>query len=199
MMELHYVEAARNRGLGVRTYRLAAAIVLAFVLFGGLGASASAQTVNRTNVPPGEAVPTGGTFSIRFPTAFSDVEARAKANTPDGVDAIVRMLTGLNGDGIRFSATETPFVPGQQPQPMEDFMEAAKQRPRAVVTDVHREHQDDTEILSFALDDFKGGTYFHIVRTKDAQYMQVIQFPESQRDKAAAIKDDFFSSFKITR
>jgi hypothetical protein len=183
----------------VRTYRLAAAIVFALVLLGGLSASASAQTVNRTNVPAGEAAPTGGTFSIRFPTAFSDVEARAKADTPDGVDAIVRMLTGMSGDGIRFSATETPFVPGQQPQPMEDFMQAAKQRPRAVVTDVRRERQDDMEILSFALDDFKGGTYFHIVRTKDAQYMQVIQFPESQRDKAAAMKDDFFGSFKIAR
>lgn len=183
----------------MKPYRLAAAFVFALVLFGVFSASASAQTVNRTNVPAGEAAPTGGSFSIRFPTAFSDVEARAKADTPDGVDAIVRMLTGMSGDGIRFSATETPFVPGQQPQPMEDFMEAAKQRPRAIVTDVHREHQDATEILAFALDDFKGGTYFHIVRTKDAQYMQVIQFPELQRDKAAAVKDDFFGSFKITR
>jgi hypothetical protein len=199
MMELHYVEAARNRGNGVKTLRFTATIVLALVLFGALSAPASAQTVNRTNVPAGEAVPTGGTFSIRFPTAFTDLEARAKADTPGGTDAVVRMLTGLNGDGVRFSATETPFPTGQQLRPIEDFMEAAKQRPRAVVTDVHRDHQGDTDILSFTLDDFKGGTYFHIARTKAAQYMQVIQFPESQRDKATAMKDDFFGSFKVTQ
>ena len=100
MMELHYVEAARNRGDGVKTFRFTATIVLALVLFGALSAPASAQTVNRTNVPAGEAVPTGGTFSIRFPTAFTDLEARAKADTPGGTDAVVRMLTGLNGDGV---------------------------------------------------------------------------------------------------
>jgi hypothetical protein len=181
----------------MKPYRLAAAIVLTLLLFGGFCACASAQTVNRSNVPPGAAAPTGGSFTINFPTAFNDIELRAKADTPDGFDAIVRMLTGLSEDGIRFSATETPFVPGQQPKPMEDFMEAAKQRPRAVVTDVQHDHKDDTEILSFALDDFKGGTYFHIVRTKDAQYMLVIQFPESQRDKATVMKDDFFGSFKF--
>jgi len=29
--------------------------------------------------------------------------------------------------------------------------------------------------------------------------MQVIQFPEAQRVQAAAIRDDFFNSFKITK
>ena len=63
----------------MKPYRLATAFVFALILFGVFSASASAQTVNRTNVPAGEAEPTGGTFSVRFPTAFSDIEARAKA------------------------------------------------------------------------------------------------------------------------
>jgi hypothetical protein len=55
-------------------------MVLALVLFGGFYASAVAQIVTRTNVPPGEGTSTKGTFSIRFPIVFSDMEARAKAN-----------------------------------------------------------------------------------------------------------------------
>jgi hypothetical protein len=91
-----------------------------------------------------------------------------------------------------------PFLPGKPPQPMEAFMEATKKRPGAIVADVHHDHKDNAEILTFALTDFSGATYFNIVRAKDTQYMQVIQFPESQRSKAAGMKDDFFGSFKLT-
>jgi hypothetical protein len=95
----------------VTVFRLAAALVLAVVL----GAPAHAQTVHRKDVPAGEATPTGGSFSIRFPVAFTDVEMRA--DDPPAPPAIVRMLTGLNSDGVRFSATEMPMIAGVKPQP----------------------------------------------------------------------------------
>jgi hypothetical protein len=82
---------------------------------------------------------------------------------------------------------------------MEDFMEAMKQRPGAAVSDVHRESKDGTEILSFALADASGGYFFHVVRADKTQYMQVIQFPETARAQATAVRDDFFNSFKITK
>jgi hypothetical protein len=178
--------------------RFAAALALAVGLIFIVAAPGQAQTVNRQNVPAGEATPTGGTFSIRFPTSFTDVEFRADGDHPGDPAAVVRTLTGVSGDGIRFSATEMPFLPGKPPQPMEAFMEATKKRPGAIVAYVHHDHKDNAEILAFALTDFSGATYFNIVRTKDTQYMQVIQFPESQRSKAAGMKDDFFGSFKLT-
>ena len=173
-------------------FRLFAAFALALVL----AAPADAQTVYRKDVPAGVATPTNGTFSIRFPATFSDAEL--KAEDPPAPPAIVRMLTGLNGDGVRFSATETPML-GLEPRPMEDFMAAMKQRPGAAVSDVHRESKDGLEILSFALADASGGYFFHVVRANKTQYMQVIQFPESARAQAAAVRDDFFGSFKITK
>jgi hypothetical protein len=127
---------------------------------------------------------------------FSDVELRA--NDPPAPPAIVRMLTGLNTDNVRFSATETPML-GLEPRPMEDFMEAMKQRPGATVSDVHRESKDGSEILSFALADASSGYFFHVIRANKTQYMQVIQFPETARAQAVAVRDDFFNSFKITK
>ena len=176
--------------------RLFAAFALALDIIFALAAPADAQTVYRKDVPAGVATPTNGTFAIRFPVTFSDVEL--KAEDPPAPPAIVRMLTGLGSDGVKFSATETPML-GLEPRPMEDFMEAMKQRPGAAVSDVHRESKDGTEILGFALADASGGYFFHVVRANKTQYMQVIQFPEVARDNATAVRDDFFSSFKITK
>jgi hypothetical protein len=172
--------------------RFVLAVILAL-----MGSSVFADPINRLNVPAGEAMPTGGTFSIRFPIAFNDVAASAPADGPNAPPVIVRMLTGVSSDGIRLSATETPFVPGKKPQPMEDFMEATKKRAGATVTDIDRAPKDGMAKLSFTLTDASGGTYFQIVRSNDAQYTQVIQFPLAQREKAAALKNDFFGSFKI--
>jgi len=173
-------------------FRLFAAFALALAL----AAPAQAQTVYRKDVPADVATPTNGTFSIRFPVTFTDVEL--KAEDPSAPPAIVRMLTGLDSDGVRFSATETPML-GLEPRPMEDFMAAMKQRPGATVSDVHRESKDGTEILSFALADASGGYFFHVVRADKTQYMHVIQFPEAARAQATAVRDDFFNSFKITK
>ncbi len=172
--------------------RFFAAFALAFVL----AAPAHAQTVYRKDVPAGVATATNGTFSIRFPITFSDVEL--KAEDPPAPPAIVRMLTGLSGDSVRFTATETPML-GLEPRPMEDFMAAMKQRPGATVSDVHRESKDGTEILAFALADASGGYFFNVVRANKTQYMQVIQFPETARAQAVAVRDEFFNSFKVTK
>ena len=145
----------------------------------------------------GEATPADGSFSIRFPVPFADIEMRA--DDPPAPPAIVRMLTGLNSDGVRFSATEMSMMVGVKPQPMEEFMEATKKRPGAAISDVHRDSTPGGEILSFALTDASGGYFFRLVRTNDAQYMQVIQFPEAERRQAAAVRDDFFASFKIIK
>src|ERR1700719_227184 len=115
-------------------FRLFAAFVLALdIIILALAAPANAQTVYRKDVPAGVATPTNGTFPIRFPATFSDAEL--KAEDPPAPPAIVRMLTGLTIDNVRFSATEPPML-GLEPPPMEGFMTAMKQRPGATVSDI---------------------------------------------------------------
>ncbi len=168
--------------------------VLAMIFVFALGGFAQAQVVHRANVPPGDATPTDGSFSIHFPIAFNDVEMKAEESGYP--TTVVYMLTGLGDTGTRFTATETSFA-GFEPKPMEAFMEGAKQRRGAVVSDVHRDSSGGMEMLSFALTGPEGGYYFRMIRANNSQYMLVVQFPESQRDAATGMKDDFFSSFKI--
>ena len=172
--------------------RFLAAVVLAFAI----AAPAQAQTVYRKDIPPGAAAPTNGTFSINFPVPFTDAEM--KAEDPPAPPAIVRLLTGINSDGVRFSASETPML-GLEPRPMENFMTAMKRRPDAAVSDVQHESADGAESLSFDLDDNSGGYFFHMIRKNNIQYLQVIQFPKTERPQAEAVRNDFFGSFKITK
>jgi hypothetical protein len=157
---------------------------------------AQAQVIHRKNVPAGDATPDGGSFSIHFPVAFNDVEVNAQ-DPNAGVPAITLfMLTGADSDRIRLSATEASLE-GLAAKPMEDFMSGVRQQAGATVTDIRRDSSGGQETLSFALNVSDGGYYFRIVRANKIQYMQVVQFPESVRDKAARMKDDFFDSFKI--
>lgn len=172
--------------------RFLAAVVLVVVL----AAPAQAQTVYRKDVPAGEATPTDGTFSIRFPVPFTDAEM--KAGDPAAPPVVIHMLTGANSDNVRFSASETAML-GLEPRPMEDFMNATKQRPGAVVSDPQHDTKDGMEMLSFELEDSAGGYFFRMMRHNNIQYMQVIQFPKTERAQAAAVRDDFFGSFKLTK
>jgi len=159
-------------------------------------AVAQAQVIHRKNVPAGDATPDGGSFSIRFPVAFNDVEVNAQDPNAGAPAITLFMLTGADSDRIRLSATEAALE-GLAAKPMDDFMSGVRQQAGATVTDIRRDSSGGQETLSFALNVSDGGYYFRIVRANKIQYMQVVQFPESARDKATKMKDDFFGSFKI--
>ena len=181
-----------STGFAACAFSTLAAIVVALTSAG----SAQAQPImHRTAVAAGEAAPTNGSFSIRFPIAFNDIELRAE--DPTAPTIVVRILSGVDSSGLRFSATETPLR--ENPSDIEEFMEAAGNRPGALVSDVAREQADAVTVLSFALTDPKGGNYFRVIRTRDTQYMLVVQFPEASRSQAASMTTDFFASFKTTR
>ena len=82
-------------------------------------------------------------------------------------------------------------------KPIDSLIEVAKARPGTTVSDIIRARAGDVETLSFSLTEPKGRSYFRLVRTKNAQYTLVMQFPEAILYKAALLKDDYFGSFKI--
>jgi hypothetical protein len=177
----------------VRALRLAAAVAAAILL----STAAHAQTVLRSNLPAGEATPTGASFSVRMPVVYSDEELQS--NDPAN-PAIVRMVTGTTGDGIKFSASETAFLPGAERQPLADFMKALKANPFvAALVDVRHQQSGGSETLTFTLIDIAaGGNFFDVVQTDQARYMLTVQFHRAQRDEAVAMKNDFFNSFRLT-
>jgi hypothetical protein len=172
--------------------RFAAAFVLSLVL----GTAVSAQTVYRKDAPPGDATPTGGSFLIHFPIPYTDV--KLEADDPDHSPAIVYMVTGINAEMIMLTATETPGL-GQLPKNLSDLVDMMKQRPGGTVADIKDENKDGRETLTFSARDSKRSYYFRYVSAGDALYSQVIEFPEYERPEAAAMKNDFFNSFRIIK
>lgn len=171
--------------------RLAAAIVL--TVLSAIAAQAE-PILHRSAVAAGEAVPTGGSFSILFPIAFSDVEIRAE--DPPAPTLVTHLLMGLNSEGLRVSAME---MSGPEiTKPIDGLMETAKTRPGTTVSEISRAKTGDMETLSFALTEPKGGSFFRQIRAKGTEYTLVIQFPEAIRNKATLLKDGYFGSFKIT-
>jgi len=179
----------------VTAFRIVAAI--AFALF--MGAAAHAQTVNRVNIAAGAATPTGASFVVRMPVAYSDMELSGD-EAPDPA-MIVRMVTGATDDRIRFSASEIPYLPGKELKPLEEFMHALADKPVvAELLDVQHGQSGGLEALSFTLIDIAGGgNYFDVIRDNRAQYTLLIQFHREQRDEAATMKDAFFGSFRPTQ
>ena len=166
---------------------------IAVTVFSAMAAHAE-PVVHRSAVPAGEAVATGGSFSIIFPTPFSDIEIRTE--NPPAPTVVTHLLTGLDPEGLRVSAME--MTGPEHPGPIDGLMEAAKTRPGTTVSAVSRAQVGDSETLSFALTEPRGGSHFRVIRTARAQYVLVIQFPEAIRGKAALAKDGYFGSFKLT-
>ncbi len=176
-------------------YRLGAVIAFALMLV----VSAQAQAVlHGRELPPGEAIPAKGTFSVRFPISYKEVEyqgVEAKTDSSKEGASAVHMLSGVDSDGLRFSATETPLrVPLP---PLDSFLETAKRRPEAVASDVQHQQKDGLEILSFTLTEPNEEYFFQVMRSKTSGYVLAVQFPTALRSKAIGMKDDFFGSFKI--
>jgi hypothetical protein len=182
-----------NKGTPVNFLRAVAAIALIVVSAVAVHAE---SIVHRTAVPAGEAVATGGTFSITFPVSFADAEVRTE--DPPAPTQVTHLLTGHDPEGLRVSAMEITGI--DHPPPIDAVMEgAANARPGTTVSDVSRAEKDGMTTLSFALTDPKGGSFFRVIRTPRAQYLLVVQFPETIRARAAPIRDGYFASFKLTR
>jgi len=180
-----------------------ARFVVAVCIWLGFAASVHAQVsnpvINRANVPPGYATPTGGTFSIRFPISFIDMAQTGDAFGAEP-DVIVRMVTGKTDGGIRLSASEIPDAKSELAS-AQTFMDNLKRRlgAGAVLSDVSRERKNNMEISSFALAAHQLGFYFRVIRVESTEYVLLVQFPEAQRETAAGMKGAFFDSFSLAR
>jgi hypothetical protein len=179
--------------------RFAAAICFWIAFTVPVHAQVGNPVINRANVPPGYATPTGGTFSIRFPIPFIDM---AQTGDSFGIDpdTVVRMVTGKTDGGIRLSASEIPDPKGQLAS-AETFMDNLKRRlgAGAVLSDVSRDRKNNMEISSFALAAHELGFYFRVIRVGSTEYVLLVQFPEARRDAATGMKDAFFDSFSLAR
>jgi hypothetical protein len=180
--------------MGFRRLTIFLCIVAAAAAFAAIAsAQVQPQKVNRENVPAGTATPTGASFSIQFPVAFTDLEELA------GEDKTrIHMVTGTNPDHIQFSAAQFDLRPGRKLQPLEDFMNSQKDKTGGEVSEVDHKTENGLDKLSFTLMDVSGGgSFFQVIRSATAQYVLVVQFHSGQYGQAGGMRDGFFFSFKL--
>jgi hypothetical protein len=142
------------------------------------------------------AVSTRGTFSVRMPIPFNDFSV----STPDPNigEAVVHTIGGLSAEGIKISATEVPVTPRSKPLgDLAGFPEQIGRSPGTKISDIRRAPADGNDAISFLATGPTTSAFMRAVQTPKARYLQVIEFPNTQRDTAAAIKDEFFASFKL--
>jgi hypothetical protein len=170
-------------------------LAASFLLIAGLAvAPAQAeQIVHRTAVPAGEAISTGGSFSVRMPVAFADIEVVVD----DGGKGreVAHLITGRSPDGLKFVATEIS-VSGE-PKPLTAIVDSMKARPGAVVSDVVQTKTADMETISLASADPKAGVFMRIIRTQTKGYTLIVEYPVDAKERANAARTEFFDSFKM--
>ena len=151
------------------------------------------QIVHRAAVPAGEAISTGGSFSVRMPVPFYDIEIVVD----DGGKGreVAHLITGRSPDGIKFVATE--IAASGEPKPLAGVMDSFKSRPGAVVSDVVQTNAADTETLSFTVVDPKAGAFMRLIRTPKTGYSLIVEYPVDAKDRAGVAMTEFFGSFKI--
>ena len=139
------------------------------------------------------AVSTKGSFSIRMPIPFNDFTIRS-ADSKAG-DEVTHVIGGKSTEGIKLSAVEIP-ASAKSPPSLDKILADFSAKPSNKVSDVQRANKGDAETLSFSVNGAQTSAHIRYIKTKSAMYSLTIEFPNAHRDDVAAIREEFFGSFK---
>jgi hypothetical protein len=137
------------------------------------------------------AVSTKGAFSIRLPIPFNDFSTHdARAGE------VSHAVGGKSSEGIKFMAVETP-VTAKTPDDLGAIPKSFSSNPANKVFDLSRQAKEGADTLSFSVTGPSSTAHFRYIKIKGMLYMLSIEFPNAHREAVAAMKDKFFSSFKL--
>lgn len=181
--------------------RLSPLLALALVLLPDVAAKAQQPKLemHRAGVASKDAsgwhpaVSTKGSFAVRMPIPFNDFTVRAA--DPKSGEGPTHVIGGKSTEGIRLSAVEMPASAKNAPS-LEKILADFSAKPGTKISDVQRVAKDDVDILSFSVSGAQTSAHFRYIKTKNAMYVLTIEFPNAHRDDMAAIREEFFGSFK---
>ena len=139
------------------------------------------------------AVSTKGSFSVRMPIPFNDFTVRS--TDPKTGEEVTHVIGGKSSEGIKFSAVEMPVSAKSAPS-LEKILADFSAKSGSKVSDVQRAAKDDVDTLSFSVSGAQTSAHVRYVKTKSATYSLTVEFPNAHRDDVAALREEFFDSFK---
>jgi hypothetical protein len=138
-----------------------------------------------------QAVSTKGAFSVRVPIPFNDFTTYDAATRE-----VSHAVGGKSSEGIKFMAVEKP-VTAKTPADLGTIPRSFASNPTNKVSDVSRQSKEGADSLSFSVTGPTSTAHFRYVKVGGLLYTLSIETPNAYRDVVAALKDKFFSSFKL--
>jgi uncharacterized protein YjeT (DUF2065 family) len=137
---------------------------------------------------------THGSFSVLLPIPFNDFTLTAT----DPKSGTIKTYTvgAQSTEGMKFSATEMPIIPGKTPP---DF----DQIPRSLstdgqqISDVGKASFSGWPSISLSVVGPRSGAYIRYVRTGVSVITLILEYPAAHRSEAALLKSRFLDSLKI--
>jgi hypothetical protein len=139
------------------------------------------------------AASTKGSFSVRMPIPFNDFTVRS--SDPKTGEEVTHVIGGKSSEGIKLSAVEIPASDKKAPT-LDKILADFSAKPGSKVSDVQRAAKGDVDTLSLSISGAQTSTHTRIIKTKAATYVLTVEFPNAHRDDVAAIREEFFGSFK---
>ena len=137
---------------------------------------------------------THGSFSVLIPIPFNDFTVTE--SDPKWGTVQTHMVGALSAEGLKFSATETPIIPGRSPRDL-DQMEQTLARGDKGVSDVVKAPFSGWPSLSLSQAGPESGAYIRCVQTDTSYIMVILEYPTARRLDAAQLKSQFLDSLKI--
>jgi hypothetical protein len=196
--------AARFVSSAVRSFALLLALAPALAVLPGVAARAQQPKVemHRAGVDSKDAsgwypaASTKGSFSVRMPIPFNDFTVRPSDPKSDPkTGEVTHVIGGKSSEGIKLSAVEIPASDNSAPS-LDKVLADFSAKPGSKVSDVQRATKGDVDTLSFSVSGAQTSTHTRMIKTKAATYVLTIEFPNAHRDDVAAIREEFFGSFK---
>jgi hypothetical protein len=138
-----------------------------------------------------QAVSTKGAFSVRVPIPFNDFTTYDAAT-----GEVSHAIGGKSSEGIKFMAVEMP-VTAKTPVDLGTIPKSFSSNPANKVSDVSRQSKEGADSLSFSVAGSASTAHFRYVKVGGLLYTLSIETPNAYRDAVVAMKDKFFSSFKL--
>jgi hypothetical protein len=137
---------------------------------------------------------THGSFSVQLPVPFNDFTM--SGNDPK-LGALKTYCVGAQmANGIKFSATEIPMVPGMTSPDLNRLPATLGDNDKKVF-DVVNASVAGWPAISFSVEGSGSGGFMRYVKTKSSLFVMILEYPRIQQLSASQLKSRFLDSLEF--
>jgi len=137
---------------------------------------------------------THGSFSVLTPIPFNDFTVTE--TDPKWGTTQLHTVGARSAEGLKFSATETPIVPGRSAKDLDEMQHRLSEE-GSELSDVTKAVFSGWPSLSLCKLGPNSGAFIRCVQTDSSHFIVILEFPIARRSEAAQLKSRFLDSLRI--